>query len=68
MIEITNMQRSPVQLIVRSKDSPNAFTVLNIPGIGAGKNVRIIEDERRTEYISRIEKTKAISVKTVQDK
>lgn len=68
MIEITNMQRTPVQIPVRSKDAPNEFTVLNIPGIGAGKNIRIIEDERRTEYISRIENWKMISTRIVQDK
>lgn len=37
MIEIKNKQKGPVQVLVRSKKHPRAFTTLNIPGIGSGK-------------------------------
>jgi hypothetical protein len=46
MIEIKNKTRGPVQLVVRSKLAPRAFTTLNIPGIGNSKNVVFVEDER----------------------
>jgi glutamine amidotransferase PdxT len=55
MIEITNRQVGPVQLLVKSKKKLNAFSTLIIPGRGAGKNVRVIEDEQMTEYITRAE-------------
>ena len=54
MIEVKNKMRSPVQLIVRSRKAPRAFTTLIVPGIGKGKNVRLIEDELVTEYIERV--------------
>lgn len=65
MIEIKNKQRSPVQLVVRSRKAPRAFTTLIVPGIGKGKNVRLIEDELVTEYIERVEKMGLISTKYV---
>jgi hypothetical protein len=65
MIEIKNKTKSPVQLVVRSRKAPRAFTTLIIPGIGKGNNVRIIEDELVTEYIERVEKMGLISTKYV---
>jgi hypothetical protein len=65
MIEIKNKGKSPVQLVVRSRKAPRAFTTLIIPGIGKGKNVRLIEDELNTEYITRVEKMGLISTRYV---
>jgi len=65
MIEIKNKQKSPVQLVVRSRKAPRAFTTLIVPGIGKGKNVRLIEDELVTEYIERVEKMGLISTKYI---
>ncbi len=56
MIEVKNKSRSPVQLVVRSRTAPRAFTTLIVPGIGAGKNVIYIEDEKMTDVITRVEK------------
>lgn len=56
MIEITNRKRHPVQILVRSKTAPKAFTTMLIPGIGKNENVVHIEDEMHTIYIDRIEK------------
>ena len=67
MIEITNRQKFPVQIVVRSRKSTNSFTTLNIPGIGAGKNVYLLEDERATEYITRIKDWGLISLRNVPD-
>lgn len=53
MIEITNKNRFPIQLIVRSKKAPRAFTTLNIPGIGEKRNVFYLEDERSTPELER---------------
>jgi hypothetical protein len=65
MIEIKNKQKSPVQIVVRSRTAPRAFTTLIIPGIGKGNNIRLIEDELVTEYIERVEKMGLISTKYV---
>ncbi len=65
MIEIKNKGKSPVQLVVRSRKAPRAFTTLIIPGIGKGNNVRLIEDELTTEYIERVEKMGLISTRYV---
>jgi hypothetical protein len=65
MIEIKNKGRSPVQILVRSKTAPKAFTTLIIPGIGKSQNVRMIEDEQATEYIERVEKFGLISTRHV---
>ena len=67
MIEITNRQKFPVQIVVRSRKSTNSFTTLNIPGIGAGKNVYLLEDERATEYIERVKDWGLISLRNVPD-
>lgn len=55
MLEITNKNKFPVQVMVRSRTASRAFTTLTIPGVGAGKNVVEIEDERSTQYLERIE-------------
>lgn len=65
MIEIKNKQKSPVQLVVRSRKAPRAFTTLIVPGVGKGNNVRLIEDELVTEYIERVEKMGLISTRYV---
>jgi hypothetical protein len=65
MIEIRNKLKSPVQIVVRSRIKPNSFTTLIIPGVGAGKNVRTIEDEQKTEYIKRVENFGMISTRYV---
>lgn len=66
MIEVTNKGRSPVQLVVRSRLSPNQFTTLNVPGIGAGKNVILLQDEVITDVIERVEKMGMISTRYVK--
>jgi hypothetical protein len=65
MLEIRNTQRFPVQLVIRSRKAPRSFTVLNIPGIGAGKNIFLLEDERATEYIDRAVNDGLISVRNI---
>lgn len=65
MLEITNRQRHPVQLIVRSRRATKSFTTLNIPGIGKGKNIYFLEDERSTDYIDRAEKSGLISIRHI---
>ena len=65
MIEIKNKQKSPVQLIVRSRTAPRAFTTLIIPGIGKGKNIRLIDDEQTTDIIERVEKMGLISTRYI---
>lgn len=56
MLEITNKNKFPVQVMVRSRTATRAFTTLLIPGIGAGKNVVLIEDELSTPVLERVEK------------
>lgn len=53
MIELKNLNKFPVQIVVRSTRIPNSFTCLNIPGIGKKNNIFLLEDERATEYIDR---------------
>ena len=65
MIEVKNRSKSPVQLVVRSRKAPRSFTTLIIPGIGKGKNVRLIDDELKTEYIDRVEKMGLISTRYI---
>jgi hypothetical protein len=57
--------RSPIQLVVRSRTKSRAFTTLNIPGRGSGKNVCYIEEERSTEYINKAKENGLISTKIV---
>jgi hypothetical protein len=56
MLEITNRQKGPVQLVIKSKKQPRTMACLNIPGIGSGKNVYYLQDELVTDYITRAEK------------
>ena len=65
MIEITNICKHPVQLIIKSKNKVDSFTTLNIPGIGAKKNIYNLEDERSTAYIERVEKMGLIRTRYV---
>ena len=65
MLEITNKKRFPVQLIVRSRRASRSFTTLNLPGVGSGKNVYHLEDERSTEYIDRAENDGLIAIKKI---
>lgn len=65
MIEIKNKTRGPVQVLVRSKEAPRSFTTLIIPGIGAGKNYRYIEDEHTTEVVERVERMGLISTRYI---
>ena len=67
MIEITNKLRGPVQIIIRSRLKSCAFTCLNIPGIGSGKNIYNLADERTTEYVKRAEKDGLITTKYVKE-
>ena len=68
MLEITNKKRHPVQLIIRSRRATKSFTTLNIPGVGAGKNIFVLEDERSTPYIDRAEKDGLISIRHITNK
>lgn len=69
MIEITNLKRFPVQVLVRSKTKPRSFTSLNIPGVGSGNNIRYIKDEDHTNYIDLIENDhKLIRTRYINDK
>jgi hypothetical protein len=65
MIEIVNKQKCPVQILVRSRRSPRSFTTLNIPGVGSGNNIYLLEDERVTEYIGRVENLGLISTRKI---
>ena len=65
MIEIRNLQKHPVQLVIKSKKRTRQFTVLNLPGIGKEKNIFLLEDERHTEYIDRAEKQGLISTRKI---
>jgi len=68
MIEITNHQKHSVQIIVRANNELRSFKTLNIPAIGKGKNVILIEDERLTDYIERVKQLGWISVRNVAQK
>jgi len=68
MIEIKNKTKSPVQLLIRSRKSPRSFTTLNIPGVGAGNNSYLLEDERNTEYVERAEQMGLISTRHITNK
>jgi hypothetical protein len=68
MLEIKNKNKFPVQLIIRSRTAPRSFTVLNIPGIGKGKNIYFLDDERKTEYIDKAEKDGLISTRHIPNK
>ena len=65
MIEITNVCKHPIQIIIKSRKKVNSFTTLNIPGIGAKKNIYNLEDERSTVYIERVEKMGLIKTRYI---
>jgi hypothetical protein len=67
MIEITNTTKGPIQLLVRSKKKTRAFTTLILPGRGSGHHTLLIEDERATKYISRVENMGLIRTRHIED-
>lgn len=67
MIEITNRKNTPIQIPIISRDDPNKCVVLNIPGIGKGKNIFFLQDERVTDYIERARVKGLISVRQLTD-
>lgn len=67
MIEITNLKRSPLQLIVKSKRTTNSYSVINLPGIGKGKNKILIEDNLHTQYIDDAERSGYIKQRVLND-
>lgn len=68
MLEITNKNKFPVQLLIKSRKGTRSFTVLNIPGIGRGKNIYFLEEERATEYIDRAVTDGLISTRIISNK
>lgn len=68
MIQIENKQKSPIQLVIKSKSKPRTMNVINIPGIGLGKNFYYLEDELKTEFVERAEKNKWIKTKYIPDR
>jgi hypothetical protein len=68
VLELRNKNKFPVQLIVRSRRAPRAFTTLNIPGVGSGQNVYLLEDERETPYIQRVEDLGLITTRRIPTK
>jgi hypothetical protein len=68
MIGIKNKTKSPVQVLIRSRKSPRSFTTLNVPGVGGGNNVYLLEDERNTEYVERAEQMGLISTRHITKK
>lgn len=68
MIEIRNKDKSPIQIMVRSRKASLSFTTLIIPGIGSGKNVILLEDEKLKdieEVTKRVEKKGLISTRYI---
>lgn len=67
MTEITNKQRGPVSLLIRSRSGRRVqeFTTLTIPGIGAGKNVVTIDDEVVTDHVERARRDGLVSVRVL---
>jgi hypothetical protein len=68
MLEITNRNKFPVQLMVKSSDATKSFTTLNIPGIGAKKNIYLLKEEKATENIYKAERDGLISIRHIPDK
>lgn len=69
MIEITNKTKGPVQLAIKTgPGKEKGLAVLNIPGIGAGKNIYLLEDERHTEYVDRAEHAGLIKQRKITKK
>ena len=67
MIEITNTQKGPIQIVVRSKRKLRSFTTQTIPGRGSGNNKVYIEDESFTDYIKLVENYGLISTRRITE-
>lgn len=67
MIEITNTQKGPIQIVVRSRRKLRSFTTLIIPGRGSGNNKVYIEDEASTDYIQLVENYGLISTRRITE-
>ena len=67
MIEITNPHKTPIQIIVRSDRAANELAVVNVPGVGNGKNKILIEDHIHTPYIDEAEKSGYITQRILND-
>jgi len=65
MLEITNLDRSPLQLIVKSRKKLRAFTTKVLPGRGSGHNKVRIPEEISTEWIDRLKDLRLIDVKVI---
>jgi hypothetical protein len=68
MLEIKNKNKFPIQLIVKSTVRTKSFTTLIIPGVGAGKNIYLLEDERVTDYIDRAVQDGLITTRHIPNK
>jgi hypothetical protein len=68
MLEIKNNKKFPVQLIVKSNVRTKSFTTLIVPGVGRGKNIYLLEDERVTDYIDRAVKDGLITTRHIPNK
>lgn len=67
-LEIINITKSPISILVRSKKGTKRMTNINIPGIGSDKNKVIIEDEDKTEFLERLINKKLIKINNVPSK
>jgi hypothetical protein len=67
MLKIVNKIRGPLQIMVKSKRKVDSFTTLTIPGIGKGKNIVLLEDERITENIERLRRDKLLEYSYIED-
>jgi hypothetical protein len=57
-----------IQLMIRSRSKPttNEYSLLNIPGLGGGKNKYLLEDELVTPYIQQFERAGLIATKYIK--
>jgi hypothetical protein len=67
MITITNLQRSPLQLMVRSNKKTRDFNTKVLPGLGRGMNTCKLPEERITDQIRRLEKDGFLTLKETTD-
>ena len=67
MLKITNITKSPVQILIKSGKAPNRLAVKNIPGIGKGNNEYLCKDEKVTDYIQRVEKEGLIKTQYISN-
>jgi hypothetical protein len=68
MLEIKNRRRYPMPLIIKSKRRPKSMTIINIPAMGKGKNIYLLDDELHTLYVDAAEKAGDISIKKIPSK